>query len=145
MKNINEMQVKIGRWLLERPGGPGTIATNDIGAIGFVTGAPILDLTGLATREVVPYLRRPPAPGSSNRGWNGASESGLLEFLRVRRPDYVAVFPAWYPSRFFREALGREVFRVDLDDNVICGDRSMIVYRPEWAASEPLRGEGSGR
>ena len=145
VKDINEMQVKIGRWLLERPGGPGTIATNDIGAIGFVTGVPILDLTGLATPEVVPYLRRPPSPGSSNRGWNGASESGLLEFLRVRRPDYVAIFPGWYPSRFFREALGQEVFRVDLDDNVICGDRSMIVYRPKWAELEPLPGGGSDR
>ncbi len=145
VKNINDMQVKVGRWLLERPGGPGTIAANDIGAIGFVTRSPILDLTGLATPEVIPYLRRPAAPGSSNRGWNGASESGLLEFLHARRPDYVAVFPGWYPSRFFREGLGQEVFRVDLDDNVICGDRSMIVYRPEWDGPEALRGGGSGR
>jgi len=145
VKNINEMQVTVGRWLLERPGGPGTIATNDIGAIGFITGAPVLDLTGLATPEAVPYLRRPAPAGSTNRGWNGASESGLLEFLRARRPDYVAVFPGWYPSRFFREGLGQQVFRVDLGDNLICGDRTMIVYRPGWAGSQPPSAGGSGR
>ncbi len=133
VRNIEAMQMTVGRWLAERPGGPGTIATNDIGAIGFFTGAPILDVTGLATPAVIPYLRQPAPSGASNRGWNGASESGLLSFLRARRPDYVAVFPAWYPSPFFREGLGKEVFRVDLDDNLICGDRTMIVYRPDWS------------
>jgi len=145
VKNIDAMQMTIGRWLAERPEGPGTIATNDIGAIGFVTRAPILDVTGLATPEVIPYLRQTGPPGSSNRGWNGVSESGLLSFLRARRPDYVAVFPSWYPSRFFGEGLGREVFRVDLDDNVICGDRTMIVYRPDWAGSGGPTGGGSDR
>ncbi|MBI1949922.1 MAG: hypothetical protein HYS34_00980 [Acidobacteria bacterium] len=132
VKNITEMQVTVGRWLAERPGGPGTIATNDIGAIGFLTRAPILDLTGLASPDAIPYLRRPPPAGSRNRGWNGASESGLVDFMRERRPGYVAVFPAWYPGRSFHESLGAEVFRVTLEDNLICGDRTMIVYRPSW-------------
>jgi hypothetical protein len=129
VKNITDMQMRVARWLKDRPGGPGTIATNDIGAIGFVTGAPILDLTGLASPEVVPYLRRTAPGGTGGRGWNGASESGLAEFLEARRPDYIVIFPSWYPSRFFQEGLGQAVFRVDLDDNLICGDRTMIVYR----------------
>lgn len=130
--NITDMQVRIARWLLERPGGPGLVATNDIGAIGAITGAPILDLTGLATPGVVPYLRRVPAPGERNRGWNGASETGILEYLRQRHPDYVALFPSWYPSPFFQEALGPPVLRVNLEVNVICGDRTMLVFRPDW-------------
>ncbi len=132
VKNITEMQVTVGRWLAERPEGPGVIATNDIGAIGFVTRAPILDLTGLASPDAIPYLRRPPPAGSRNRGWNGASESGLVDLMRERRPRYVAVLPAWYPGRSFHESLGAEVFRVTLEDNLICGDRTMIVYRPVW-------------
>jgi hypothetical protein len=135
VKNITEMQMRIGRWLKARPGGPGTIATNDIGAIGYVTGAPILDLTGLASPEVLPYLRRTGPGGAPGRGWNGASEGGLLEFLRARRPDYVVVFPSWYPSRFFQQRLGAPIYRVDLEDNLICGDRTMIVYRPDWGSS----------
>lgn len=145
VKNINDMQVAVGRWLAERPGGPGTVATNDIGAIGFVTRAPILDLTGLATPDVIPYLRRPPPAGSRNRGWNGASESGLVDFMRARRPDYVAVFPAWYPSRFFHQSLGAEVFRVTLEKNLICGDRTLVVYRPVWSGQEAGTGSVSGR
>jgi len=133
VKNINEMQLTVGRWLAERPGGPGTVATNDIGAIGFVTRAPILDLTGLATPGAIPFLRRAAPVGTRNRGWNGASEAGLIDFLRERRPDFVAVFPTWYPSRAFRDSLGEEVFHVTLQDNLICGDRTMIVYRPDWS------------
>ena len=139
VKNINEMQIAVGRWLAERPGGPGTVATNDIGAIGFVTRAPILDLTGLATPSAIPFLRRAAPAGTRNRGWNGASEAGLIEFMRERRPDFVAVFPSWYPGEAFRDSLGEEVFRVTLADNLICGDRTMIVYRPDWSA----RGAGA--
>jgi hypothetical protein len=130
--NITGMQVKVARWLAGRPGGPGLVATNDIGAIGALTGAPILDLTGLATPEIVPYLRRAPEAGERNRAWNGASEAGILDYLRRRRPAYVALFPSWYPGRSFQEALGAPVLRVDLEDNVICGDRTMLVFQPDW-------------
>jgi len=136
VKNITQMQVRVGRWLASRDGKPSLLATNDIGAIGFITRAPILDLTGLATPEVIPFLRRRAASGSRNYGWNGASESGLLELLRERRPDYVAIFPSWYPSPFFRAALGQAVLQVRLQDNLICGDDTMVVYRPSWAADE---------
>ena len=88
---------------------------------------------------MIPYLRRTGRASAARRGWNGASEAGLLEFLRERRPDYVVVFPSWYPSRFFQESLGEAIYRVDLDDNLICGDRTMIVYRPDWK-SAPLEG-----
>ena len=132
VKNITEMQVSVGRWLAARGTSLSLVATNDIGAIGFITRAPILDLTGLATPEIIPYLRRPASPGRRNRGWNGANETALLEFLRERRPDYVAIFPSWYPSPFFRAALGKVDFSVDLKDNLICGDSTMIVYRPSW-------------
>ncbi|MGH2651880.1 MAG: hypothetical protein ACRDHK_11805, partial [Actinomycetota bacterium] len=132
VKNITEMQVAVGRWLAARPEGPGLVATNDIGAIGFVTRAPVLDTTGLATPEVVPYLRRPPPPGLCSLGWNRANEAALLEFMATRRPRYVALFPSWYPSAFFQHALGEPVLRVDLRDNLICGDRTMLVYRPDW-------------
>ncbi len=132
VKNITEMQVRVGRWLASREDKPSLLATNDIGAIGFITRARILDLTGLATPEVIPFLRRRAPPGWRNYGWNGANEAALLEFLRERRPDYVAIFPSWYPSPFFRAALGEAVLQVSLRDNLICGDDTMIVYRPSW-------------
>ena len=119
------------------------LRANDIGAIGYATEAPILDLTGLASPEIIPYLR-PAIPAEAGRGWNGASEAGLLEFLRARKPDYVVLFPSWYPSRFFQDGLGEAILRVDLEDNLICGDRTMIVYRPGWGAGVPWKDATSG-
>jgi hypothetical protein len=130
--NITGMQVQVAHWLAERPGGPGLVATHDIGAIGAITGAPVVDLTGLATPEIVPYLRRAPARGERNRGWNAASEAGVLEYLRRRRPDYVALFPSWYPGLSAHTALGAPVLRIDLEDNLICGDRTLLVFQPAW-------------
>jgi arabinofuranosyltransferase len=147
VKNITEMQMRVARWLAARPVPPRRVATNDIGAIGYVTGATVVDTTGLATPAALPYLRRPSPPGPGSRGWNGANQAALLEFLEAERPEYVAVFPAWYPAPFFRQALSPEVFRVDLEDNLICGDRTMVVYRPEWppAAYNRLVAPPAGR
>ena len=90
-------------------------------------------------RQTEPDTARGPG-----RGWNGASEAGLLEFLRARKPDYVVLFPSWYPSRFFQDGLGEAILRVDLEDNLICGDRTMIVYRPGWGAGVPWKDATSG-
>ncbi len=132
VKNITEMQVAVARWLASTREGPGLVATNDIGAIGALTSAPILDLTGLASPDILPYLRQKPEAGRRNLGWNGANEAALLTALRERRPNFVALFPSWYPSPEFQRPLGEPVFRVDLKDNLICGDRTMLVFKPDW-------------
>lgn len=132
VKNITEMQVAVARWLASTPQGPGLVASNDIGAIGALTSAPILDLTGLASPEILPYLRQKPAPGRRNVGWNNANESALLGALRERRPNYVVILPSWYPSPEFQQPLGAPVHRVELKDNLICGDFRMLVFKPDW-------------
>ena len=137
VRNITQMQVTVGRRLAARPERLKLVATNDIGAIGFITRAPILDLTGLATPGILPYLHRPAPPGRRNLGWNGANEMALLEYLEARRPDYVAIFPNWYPTIVLRAALGEPIDRIDLSDNLICGGRTMLVYRPVWEGATP--------
>jgi len=144
VRNITQMQVTVGRRLAARPERLKLVATNDIGAIGFITRAPILDLTGLATPGILPYLNRPAPPGRRNLGWNGANEMALLEYLEARRPDYVAIFPNWYPTIVLRAALGEPIDRIDLSDNLICGGRTMLVYRPVWEGATPS-GAPAGR
>jgi hypothetical protein len=56
------------------------VAVHDIGAIGYFTPRPLLDLAGLVTPEVIPFI---------------ADEVQLMEFMQARGADYVVFFPDW--------------------------------------------------
>lgn len=57
------------------------IALHDIGAIGYFTNQPIIDLAGLVSPEVVPFIR---------------DEARLLEYLDAQKVDYLIAFPGLY-------------------------------------------------
>jgi arabinofuranosyltransferase len=77
---VNERrQVGLARYLNETVAPDETIATHDIGAIGYFTEREVIDLVGLVDPEVVDYHdgRR------------------LREYVERVRPDYIVVFPSW--------------------------------------------------
>lgn len=143
--SINGVQVTLGRWLAEHTPPRATVATNDIGAIAYFSGRRIIDLAGLANPEVVPYLRT-----------HGTLDSAARVYLRRIRPDYLAIFPRWFPTlimstphefntrvdflpntasewTFFPRA--RTLAGLLLLDVVIPPNpTTMIVLRPDWDA-----------
>jgi hypothetical protein len=125
VKNITEMQVTIGRWLRDHAPRGSLLALNDVGAIAVITGDPALDLQGLVTPEILPLrgLKQIDA---------GAAPRLLFQFLEQRRPDYLAIFPRWYPELASRSDLFTPVFMAGLTDNITCGDSTMVVYRATW-------------
>ncbi|GAB4499787.1 MAG: hypothetical protein OHK0052_15240 [Anaerolineales bacterium] len=58
------------------------LAVHDIGAVGYFAPQPMLDLAGLVSPEVVPFLR---------------DEAALARFLDARGAAYLVAFPGWYP------------------------------------------------
>lgn len=80
---IESEMVAAAQWL-GRHASPGAlVAAHDIGAIGYFTQTPLIDLAGLVTPEVIPIIRDEPA---------------LLELILARRADYLVTFPSWYPE-----------------------------------------------
>ncbi len=68
-----------GRWFAANTPPGATIASPDIGAIGYFSGRRVLDLAGLVTPEMVPYLlRETPEEAVAN-----------FRFASFSRPDYV--------------------------------------------------------
>ena len=59
------------------------IAAHDIGAIGYFARRPILDLAGLISPEVIPFIR---------------DEAKLDEWIRAKGAQYLVTFPDWYPQ-----------------------------------------------
>jgi hypothetical protein len=115
VQNINAMQVHLGHWLAARTPPTATLALNDIGAIAFFSRRPVLDLMGLVTPEIVPYQRQ--------------GESGVIKYVTEHCPDYVVIFPAWFPRLAARGDLMTAVYSVHLARNEVAGSPEMVVYR----------------
>ncbi len=133
VKNTNDMQVTIGRWLKANAPPDSLLAVNDIGAIGYISDMRVLDLQGLVTPEVLP-LR------SMQRQLDRTAPARMFDFIVSHRPDYLVIFPRWYPELDARRDLFTPVYVVELKDNITNGSNVMIVYRTIWAG----RGEVSG-
>jgi len=77
---IQGEMVATADWLAANVPPDSLVAVHDIGAIGYFTPRPLLDLAGLVTPEVIPFI---------------ADEAQLVEFMQARGADYVVFFPDW--------------------------------------------------
>lgn len=75
----NEM-VDVALWLRENTAPESLIAAHDIGAIGYFARRPLLDLAGLVSPEVIPFL---------------ADEEALAGYVLRRGADYLVTAPGW--------------------------------------------------
>lgn len=115
VQNINAMQVHLGRWLDANTPRTATLAVNDIGAIAFFSRRPVIDLMGLVTPEILPYRRQ--------------GEADVIRYIGERCPDYVIIFPTWFPRLAERRDLLVPVYAVRLERNEVSGGPEMVVYR----------------
>ena len=115
VQNINAMQVHLGHWVAAHVPPRAQVAVNDVGAIAFISRREVIDLMGLVTPDIIPYRR--------------LGEDGVIRYVGERCPDYVIVFPAWFPRLTARHDLLEPVYRVRLEHNVVAGADEMVVYR----------------
>jgi hypothetical protein len=81
-------------WVKQNTPDDALIALHDIGAVGYFSRRRMVDLVGLTNPEVSAYYwdsraKRPFKPGERN----------VIEYLRVKKPDYLIMIPDW--DRFF--------------------------------------------
>jgi hypothetical protein len=118
VQNVNAMQVTLGHWVAAHTPPDTLIALNDVGALSYFGKRRVIDLVGLASPEILPYRRQ--------------GEAGLLRFLGRRCPEYLVIFPAWFPELTARADLFRPVTSVTLPHNVVAGADTMTVYETPW-------------
>jgi hypothetical protein len=108
---IESEMVKIADWVKSNTPEDALIATHDIGAIGYFSERQLLDLAGLISPEVIPYL------------WD---ENHLEEYLNLRGADYLVTFPGWYPVLVTRANL---LFQTHTSYSPDLGGENMAVYK----------------
>lgn len=124
VENINDLQVRTARWIVEQTSPEARIATNDIGAIAFKSGRFIIDTEGLVTPEAIHPKRM----------------KRLLPFLESVKPDLLIIFPQWYPYLAVRTDVFEEIGRISAPQ-VVAGAESLVIYRMPWTRDEVIRDE----
>ena len=118
VQNINAMQVHLGEWVDRNLPANARLALNDVGAIAFISRREVVDLMGLVTPEILPYRR--------------AGETGVLKYLEQACPDYLIIFPAWFPRLVALSDRFSPVYRVRLPHNTVAGADEMVVFETPW-------------
>ncbi len=79
---IETEMVAAARWVSANTRPDDVVAAHDIGALGYFAERPLLDLAGLISPDVIPFIR---------------DEPRLAEWLNQRGAEYLVAFPGWYP------------------------------------------------
>lgn len=106
---INSEMVATAGWVKANTPADSVVAAHDIGALGYFSERRVLDLAGLVSPEVIPFVR---------------DEDQLRAYLDAQRADYLVTFPSWYPQL----VIGLEPIH-ETEPNPVW--ESMAVYR--WA------------
>ncbi len=122
--NVQESDVAVARWLAGRVPPEAVLAVNDIGAIRYLLPNRVIDLASIATPEIGREVRRSAARGVP---WNDA----LLAAVVRRRPDYLVVFPDWFPV-LARDRRFRPIHRLPIPGNITMGGDEIVVYETPW-------------
>ncbi|MBI4957644.1 MAG: hypothetical protein HY908_36900, partial [Myxococcales bacterium] len=125
-RNIAEQQVAAAARVADR--GARLVFVNDAGAIPYLSEVPALDGWGLGGYRGLPFAR------ASVHGVPAVVE--LVERLPPEaRPDLLAIYPGWWPG--LPEIFGRELERIHIEDNVICGADDKVLYAADWSPLGP--------
>jgi len=78
---IETQMVATARWVEQHTAADALVAAHDIGALGYFAPRSLVDLAGLVSPDVVPFIR---------------DEARLAEHLDSVGAQYLVVFPDWY-------------------------------------------------
>lgn len=108
---IESEMVSTANWIRENTEPEALIAAHDIGALGYFGQRDIVDLAGLISPDVIPFIR---------------DEEQLADYLDTQQVDYLMTFPRWYPYLTSRSIL---IFQTDGTFSPQMGGENMAVYQ----------------
>lgn len=108
---IESEMVVTAKWAAQNLPEEAVIAAHDIGALGYFDNHALLDLAGLVSPEVIPFIR---------------DEARLAEYLDRSGADYLIAFPNFYPAL---TAEAEPVFTTGSAAARNFNQPNMIIYR----------------
>jgi len=131
VKKENDLQGYIGRWVAEHTAPDASIASREIGAIGFFSRRRVIDLGGDIDRQALQYLRTAGSPDSS-----------LLAFIQKTQPSYLAIRPSDFPDLSQRVDLLTPTVTCTEKDPFSGGVTTWVLYETPWPAPSARAARG---
>ncbi len=113
---IESEMVTTAHWIRENTSPEALIAAHDIGALGYFSQRNIVDLAGLISPDVIPFIR---------------DEERLADYLDAQQADYLMTFPGWYPALVSRSTL---IYQAKGTFSPKMGGENMAVY--QWTITK---------
>lgn len=130
VEDVERSDVAAGLWLRQRLPAGATLAVNDIGALQYLLPQHRLyDLAGIVTPEIHRFIGRAVEQG---RPW----EAGVGEYLEGVRPDFLVVFPQWFPGLLSSGVSFQPVKEFHVPGNITLGGDRLVIYRTPWTRAE---------
>jgi hypothetical protein len=119
VQNIDAVQVTLGRWVRAHVPAGVPVATHDVGAIGYLSNHPVVDIVGLITPRFIALEREQPTARRAHD-----------VYAQIRRDGarYLIIFPSAFSWLAAEPGLQR-VYSVSVRHNVILPSSTMVVYR----------------
>ena len=108
---INTEMVKTAQWVADELPGGALVAAHDIGALGYYGRHELVDLAGLISPEVIPFIR---------------DEARLGRYLNERGVEYLVTFPGWYSDLTRGKAI---LYTSEGRYAPVAGGENMSVFR----------------
>jgi hypothetical protein len=107
---IESEMVDTAKWTQQNLPPDALLAVHDIGAMGYFDQHKIIDLAGLVSPDVIPFIR---------------DEAKIAEYLNGRGANYVVTFPVFYPQLVMSHEL---IFSTHSPYTLELGEENMGVY-----------------
>jgi len=107
---IESEMVGTALWINDNLQPDAVLAVHDIGAIGFFADRQIVDLAGLISPEVIPFIR---------------DEEKLSKYLDEKEVDYLVIFPGWYDKL---DQSKKEIYNTQGIYSPRAGGENMTIY-----------------
>ncbi len=133
-RKVSDLQGYIGRWAADHLATDASIASREVGAIGFFSRRRIVDLGGTISREGLEYLSRP-----------GSPDTNLLAYLDKVRPSHVAIRPSDFPDLARRADLLTPVVTCSVEDPFTGGETTLVLYETPWPPLSVMEARAQAR
>jgi hypothetical protein len=109
---IESEMVDTAQWIRKNTEEESLVAAHDIGALGYYADRNLLDLAGLISPEVIPFIR---------------DETALRNHINKEGANYLVTFPGWYPDLV---KSGGIIYQTNGAFSPMMGGENMGVY--DW-------------